>query len=191
MKVIIPEKAYGRPIEDVLVFCDCGHAIYRFTLYADTQENKRKKIKKLVVYTMVEVFTQSMDDMNYGEDDDTPGIDISLVDMDRILEFLKKDGPFDGYVEVVMDCLCENSSWGRGLRICRKPIMGSEETLSFGFFPWRTYGEIPKIEKEYCDIIVEEPQKTEFIKQFELMCERAHGIAEQYKELGWEVVNSW
>ena len=191
MKVIIPEKVYGRPIEDVLVFCDCEHAIYRFTLYADTQENKRKRIKKFMVYTMVEVYTQSIDDINYEEDNDTPVIDISLVDMDRILEFLKKDGPFDGYVEVVRDCLCENSGWGRGLRIYRNPVMGSEERLCFGFFPWVTCGENLKIEKEYCDIIVEEPQKTEFIKQFELMCERAHGIAEQYKELGWEVVNSW
>ena len=193
MKVIIPEKVYSKPIEDLLVFCDCEHAIYRFTLYADTQENKRKKIKKFMVYTMVEVFTQSMDDMNYGEDDDTPGIDISLVDMDRILEFLKKDGTFDGYIEVVRDCLCENMSWGRGLRIYRIPIMGSEERLTFGFFPWvkGADGESIETEKEYCDIIVEEPQKTEFIKEFELMCERAHEIAEQYKELGWEVVNSW
>lgn len=193
MKVIIPEKVYSKPIEDLLVFCDCEHAIYRFTLYADTKENKRKKIKRFMVYTMVEVYTQSIDDMNCEEDDDTPGIDISLADMDRILKFLKKEGPFDGYVEVTMDCLAENGGWGRGLRIYRNPVTVSEERLSFGFFPWvkGADGESIETEKEYCDIIVEEPQKTEFIKEFELMCERAHEIVEQYKELGWEVVNSW
>lgn len=193
MKVIIPEKVYSRPIEDLLVFCDCEHAIYRFTLYGDTQENKRKRIKKFMVYTMVEVYTQSMDDMNRGRDDDTSGIDISLADMDRILEFLKKEEPFDGYVEVTMDCLAENGNWGRGLRIYRSTATHSEERLSFDFFPWvkGADGESIETEKEYCDIIVEEPQKTEFIKEFELMCKRAHEIAEQYKELGWEVVNSW
>lgn len=193
MKVIIPEKVYSKPIEDLLVFCDCEHAIYRFTLYADTQENKRKKIKRFMVYTMVEVYTQSIDDMNCEEDDDTPGIDISLADMDRILKFLKKEGPFDGYVEVTMDCLAENGGWGRGLRIYRNPVTVSEERLSFGFFPWvkGADGESIETEKEYCDIIVEEPQKTEFIKEFELMCERAHVVAEQYKGLGWEVVNAW
>lgn len=193
MKVIIPEKVYSKPIEDLLVFCDCEHAIYRFTLQTDEQENKRKRTKRAMVFTMVEVYTQSLDDMNQGAVDDTPGIDISLADMDRILEFLKKEGSFDSYVEVTMECLSENNGWGSGLRIYRNPVTDSEERLSFDFFPWvkGADGESIETEKEYCDIIVEEPQKTEFIKEFELMCERAHEIVEQYKELGWEVVNSW
>lgn len=195
MKVIIPEKVYSRPIEDVLVFCDCEHAIYRFTLQTDEQENKRKRTKRAMVFTMVEVYTQSLDDMNQGIVDDTPGIDISLTDMDRILEFLKKDfgREVNDFVEVTMDCLSENGRFGSGLRIWRNPVTDSEERLSFGFFPWvkGADGESIETEKEYCDIIVEEPQKTEFIKEFELMCERAHAVAEQYKGLGWEVVNAW
>ena len=193
MKVIIPEKVYSKPIEDLLVFCDCEHAIYRFTLYADEKEDKKKKTKRAIIFTMVEVYTQSLSDMNDGRQDDTPGIDISLADMDRILQFLKKERVTNDFVEVTLDCLSEYAGHGAGLRVYRRLLTKTDEELTFTFFPWEKYGDDEKIKtaEEYCDIIVEEPQRTEFIKEFELMCERAHAVAEQYKGLGWEVVNAW